>query len=296
MYISISAYRAVEAVIGRALTWRIGRWLYLGSRREMANDPTVNGEYHLQRAWVRSSRAFAQPGGGYEIVDVGANVGEWSAARIGELDRAGVAACRIWAFEPAPAQRASLSALCRDAIETGRVVVDPRGLAAEPGRAQFNVVSDVAGTNALASSAGEPASGEAIVIDITTLDAFCAENAIPRLHLVKVDTEGNDFNVILGASGLFDREAIDVMQFEYNWRWVAFGRMLRNVFDFLKGRPYSLGRLTSDGVEIYDRWHPELERFIETNYVIVHVGALGGLPHWRTAFDAANTPVTIRDR
>lgn len=278
------------------MAWRIGRWLYQGSRRETDNGPVVNGEHLLQGAWVKACVAAARPGAGYEVVDVGANVGAWSANLIGELARAGVADYRLWAFEPAPAQRAKLSTRCQDAITTGRMIVDPRGLAAEPGKARFNVVGDVGGTNALASDVGEPVGGEAVEIDITTLDDLCAEHAIARLHLVKVDTEGNDFNVILGARGLFDRQAIDILQFEYNWRWVAFGRFLHNVFEFLDGRPYRLGRLTGTGVEVYDGWHPELERFIETNYVIAHRDALARLPHWRATFDDANTAAEIRDR
>jgi FkbM family methyltransferase len=278
------------------LAWRIGRWLYQGSRRETANGPVVNGEYLLQAAWVKASLAAARPSAGYEVVDVGANVGAWSANLIGELDRAGLGNYRLWAFEPAPAQRVSLSILCRDAITAGSMIVDPRGLAAEPGKARFNVVGDVGGTNALASDVGEPVGGRAVEIAITTLDALCAEHGIARLHLVKVDTEGNDFNVILGARGLFDSQAIDILQFEYNWRWVGFGRFLHNVFDFLDGRPYRLGRLTEAGIELYDRWHPELERFIETNYVIAHRDALAPLPHWRAAFDDANTAAEIPDR
>jgi FkbM family methyltransferase len=271
----------------------------------MVNDPTVNGEYLLLGAWAqaRAARARASKtqvtgeaaGEALEIVDVGANVGAWSAHLIGDLARAGVETYRIRAVEPAPAQRAALAALCRTTIDAGRLTVDPRGLAATPGKASFNVMSDTSGANALVSPVGEAAGDQSVEIDVTTLDAMCAEAGVARLHLVKVDTEGNDFNVILGAQGLFDREAIDILQFEYNWRWVAFGRLLNDVFAFLKGRPYRLGRLGPDGVEFYDDWHPELERFIETNYVIAHRDALDGLPHWRAAFDGANTAVRIRD-
>ena len=272
------------------MAWRIGRWLYQGSRRELSNDPADNGEYLLQRAWAKSSQGKAAPDGGYRLVDVGANVGAWTANLLGELKAAGVKDYRIWAFEPAPAQREALCALCRPAIEDKTVLVDPRGLGAAPGRAVFNVVSEVAGSNALAAQ-GEPHAAGAIEIDITTLDAACLEQGAARLDFVKVDTEGNDFNVILGARGLFDREAIDVLQFEYNWRWVGFGHWLREVFDFVEGRPYVLGRLTGSGVEVYDAWHPELERYIETNYVIVHERSLPAVPHRRVAFDASNTAV-----
>ena len=300
MRISLSAYQALERVTGRALAWRVGRWLYRGSRREMANDPTVNGEYLLQGAWAKACAARTRSverthDETLQIVDVGANVGAWSAHLIDDLARADIDAYRIWAFEPAPAQRAKLAALCRAAIEAGRLTVDPRGLAATPGRASFEIVSDTAGANALVSPGTEGASGQAVEIDVATLDTACAERGITHLHLVKVDTEGNDFNVILGAQGLFDREAIDILQFEYNWRWVAFGRLLHDVFSFLKGRPYRLGRLGPDGIELYDEWHPELERFIETNYVIAHRDALDSLPHWRAVFDGSNTAVRVRN-
>jgi FkbM family methyltransferase len=292
--LSISLYQAVEAVVGRAWTWRIGRWLYLGSRREMANDPVVNGEYTLQRAWVKANLARDRPEAGLQVFDVGANVGAWTANLIGELTRSGVDGYCIRAFEPAPAQRISLTALCRDGIDAGKVLVDPRGVAAEPGKARFHVTGDVGGTSALASQGDKSISPDLVEIDVVTLDAVCAEQGVSRLDLVKVDTEGNDFNVILGAKGLFDREAIEVLQFEYNSRWVAFGRSLLNVFDFMEGRPYLIGRLTQTGIEVYGAWHPELERYAETNYVIAHHDALAALPHWRAEFDAANTAVVQR--
>ncbi len=48
-------YRLVEAVIGRSLAGRIGRWLYLGSRRELSNDPIENGEFALQDWFVATA-------------------------------------------------------------------------------------------------------------------------------------------------------------------------------------------------------------------------------------------------
>ncbi len=274
------------------MAWRIGRWLYLGSRRELSNEPDINGEYNLQRAWIKSQQGAPAPQGGFVVADVGANVGAWTANLIGEFKAGGVDGYRIWAFEPAAAQRADLSALCREAVERKLVMVDPRGLAAAPGKALFNVVGATAGTNALINASDGQTAGQTIEIDITTLDGLSEEQHIQRFDFVKVDTEGNDFNVILGAKGLFDREAIDILQFEYNWRWVGFERRLKQVFDFVAGRPYALGRLMPTGIEIYEAWHPELERYTESNYVIAHPRALASLPHWRAAFGPTNTPVT----
>ena len=77
-------------------------------------------------------------------------------------------------------------------------------------------------------------------------------------HITQPSTDGaaRAMPLALTNSGL-DREAIGVLQFEYNWRWIPFGHTLKEVFDFLAGRPYLLGRLTADGVEYYADWHPE---------------------------------------
>jgi hypothetical protein len=129
-----------------------------------------------------------------------------------------------------------------------------------------------------------------IEVEIVTLDRICAERGYAYVDFVKVDTEGNDFNVIVGARGLLDKQAIGILQFEYNWRWIAFGHSLFEVFKFLEGREYVLGRLTQTGIEVYDVWHPELDRYIETNYVLVHRDRLDALPYVAMSFDNSNVP------
>ena len=286
-------YTLVEAVLGRARSWRIGRWLYKGARRELLVDPDVDGEFALQRAWAMA-QARGTPGTTLMLMDVGANLGVWSTNAIKELDRSGIVDFRIRAFEPSSGARGEIGRLCAAELADGKLIIDNRGVAASPGRAAFSMISDTGGSNGLANLLDQGSGVATVEIELTTLDAVCEAEAITHLHLVKVDTEGNDFNVILGAAGLFDREAIDVLQFEYNWRWIGFGRWLRDVFEFMKSRPYVIGRLTPSGVEQYETWHPELERYIETNYVIAHRSTLDWLPHWRAHIDESN--VTVRSK
>ena len=289
MSAAVRAYLLLESLFGRALMWRIGRWMYHGSRRELRNDPKTNGEYALQRAWVAAQSGLSSSKADLRIVDVGANIGDWTVELLETLKTSTVDGFVIQAFEPAPTQRQDMIARCESEIALGRVVVDARGLAAMAGHFPFGITGDQTGTSALiAPSQGAP-NGSEFEIETTTLDAVCSESGLDRLHLVKVDTEGNDFNVILGAKDLLKREVIEILQFEYNWRWVAFDRTLKNVFDFLAGKPYVIGRLTPEGVEVYDAWHPELERFIETNYIIAHRDSIGLIPHWRAVFDSSNT-------
>jgi len=56
----------------RNFAWRLGRHLYQGARGEVPNEPTRNGEYWLL------DRCFTL-GIGRCLIDIGANVGDWSA-------------------------------------------------------------------------------------------------------------------------------------------------------------------------------------------------------------------------
>ena len=104
-------------------------------------------------------------------------------------------------------------------------------------------------------------------------DNFLAQRQIEKVVFVKSDAEGHDFNIICGASDMFERGRVEVWQFEYNHRWLAEKRHLKDVFEFIADKPYRLGKLHNNGIEIYDKWHPELERFFEANYVLIKRGS-----------------------
>ena len=49
------------------------------------------------------------------------------------------------------------------------------------------------------------------LVDVTTIDRFCSDHNIARFSLLKIDTEGNDLNVIRGASDMLRGGLIDVV-------------------------------------------------------------------------------------
>jgi hypothetical protein len=107
-------------------------------------------------------------------------------------------------------------------------------------------------------------------VGVDTVDEYCRTNSIGNIDLLKVDTEGNDLRVIRGAMELLKRGRIGVLQFEYNHRWIYSRAYLKDVFDLVRGMPYRIAKICSSSLEIYVEWHPELERFFETNYALVH--------------------------
>ena len=104
---------------------------------------------------------------------------------------------------------------------------------------------------------------------VGTLDEFFQREKIESVAMIKIDTEGFDSLVLRGAAACLARGAVEVVQFEYNWRWLLNHTCLRDVFELVRDTPYRLGKLTGRSVDYYDEWHPELDRFFETNCALV---------------------------
>jgi FkbM family methyltransferase len=51
-------------------------------------------------------------------------------------------------------------------------------------------------------------------VQVETIDDFCRENAIERIDLLKIDTEGHDLEVIRGAGDMLAGHRVDLVQAE----------------------------------------------------------------------------------
>src|SRR5690606_34784044 len=107
--------------------------------------------------------------------------------------------------------------------------------------------------------------------------------------ILKCDTEGHDLAVMRGGIDLLRSERVDIWQFEYNQRWIAAHAFLKDVFDFIDDLPYRIGRVMPSSLELFESWHPELERFYQSNYVLIHESVLPWLPVTEGTFDASNS-------
>lgn len=48
-----------------------------------------------------------------------------------------------------------------------------------------------------------------------TVDDYCRESHVEHIHLLKIDVEGHELDVLHGATEMFQRKAIDVVTFEF---------------------------------------------------------------------------------
>ena len=71
-------------------------------------------------------------------------------------------------------------------------------------------------------------------VKITTLKSYCEKNHVKQIDLLKIDTEGYDFEVIKGCDKKI-LNAIKYIQFEDWEEGYAGGECVKDVFDFFKG-------------------------------------------------------------
>lgn len=189
-------------------------------------------------------------------------------------------------FEPAPGARQQLErALASVRRRDDMVEISPLALSDAAGEATFNIFDDAAGTNTLVAASGD-VPRETITVEKATVDEYCRVRAIDHIHFLKIDTEGNDLRVLRGASGMLERGRIELVQFEYNQRWIAFRAYLKDVFDLVAPLGYSVGKVTPLGIEVYPEWHFELESFREGNYLLwqgPHPRGLKPIEWWNAA-------------
>jgi FkbM family methyltransferase len=98
----------------------------------------------------------------------------------------------------------------------------------------FKDVFDLHGSSSLDES----------LIRLTTLDHYCNRKKINHIDFLKIDTEGNDFFVLKGASHLISSRKIDVIQFEFNEMNIVSRVFLKDFYDLLKD--FDLYRIKDD--------------------------------------------------
>lgn len=84
------------------------------------------------------------------------------------------------------------------------------------------------------------------MVGINTLDKFIEYNKINKIDLLKVDTEGNELNVLKGAEVALRSNIIDIIHFEFNGLNVISRVFMKDFFDILNN--YKFYRMLSDGL------------------------------------------------
>jgi FkbM family methyltransferase len=177
---------------------------------------------------------------GQVAFDVGANVGLISAALSMNFEK-------VHSFEPDPRCHdifhSNLEANCARNVTLHKI-----GLSSKEGPLAFNLGAEVG--HSTLEGAHITSLESSISIESRTLDSFTKELGISRIDLLKIDVEGHEFDVLVGATTLLRAKAIRKIIFEHSSSlFEAQGRDTFEVFNFLTKLGYLIA--TFDGISVF---------------------------------------------
>jgi FkbM family methyltransferase len=247
---------AARATAGRSRWQWLWRRLHaeaLVGRHFGEGDFLRSGELAaLQR--VRRSRPQAAV-----VLDVGANHGGWA-----------LEARQMWpgaavhAFEPATETFDRLLEATQDA----GITCVRAACGAENGVAELHSVPGLPGLSSLHDrdlTGVNLTMTEIEEVPVTTLATYCAQQGITEIDMLKVDAEGHDLAVLLGAGPLITEGRVAAVQFEFGGTNIDARTFLRDFVRLLSPH-YRIYRLLLDGLEELHYSERE-EIFVATNYL-----------------------------
>jgi len=161
------------------------------------------------------------------LLDVGANVGQSTLAFA-----AAFPAARIFAFEPA---EASFAALTAATAGLPHVAIAQCAFSGAPGVLRM-IMHGTTTRNRITEA---PLSNNVKEVSVRRLDAWCAEQGLGHVDFLKIDTEGHDLDVLKGATGILPQ--VDFVQVEVSMnRYNRFHVPFFDVFEFMSDAGFHL--------------------------------------------------------
>lgn len=197
------------------------------------------------------------------VFDVGANIGEWSNHVFSDVGDDVV----IYAFEPIKSvyNQLQVNVKNKNFITFNEALSNTIGSKTFYFYQSLPVMSGFYDRDIIRYM--EP---QKIVVNVDTLDLVCSQNKVFHIDFLKIDTEGEELNVLRGAQSLLEHNSISMIQFEYGGCYIDAKTTLKQVYNLLVGGcHYSLFRIKSDGLIRIPEWKDELENYGYANYLAV---------------------------
>lgn len=183
---------------------------------------------------------------GMVVLDVGANIGELSLLFSSLVESSG----KVYSFEASSTVFRRLKALCE---ASGRQNIYPNHLAISDSEGVLNLnvyEEQYSAWNTLADRPLEkygidikPVGSEAVTA--ITLDEFCLQHKIDNIDLLKIDVEGAEYQVLVGAKKLLQEKRVKCCIFEFGGTTFDMGNHPKQIEDYLHDCGYRVKNLIS---------------------------------------------------
>jgi|688.fasta_scaffold25757_10 FkbM family methyltransferase len=199
-------------------------------------NPTENGEQQILEISAQNIKTF---------IDVGANIGDWTYSLIKSTPLG--TELKGLLVEPTTDLAQVLQNRFKD---FDGVQVEECALGSESKVANFFISKTCSEHSSLVVQ--NISEAQQIKVKVKTLDYLIDFYGITEVDFLKIDTEGNDFNVLIGAKQALHNHMIHAIQFEYGSGWRLAGNTLFSAFRYLENYGYSCYLITPNGLCEYD--------------------------------------------
>jgi FkbM family methyltransferase len=205
------------------------------------------------------------------VLDVGANVGNWSLMAADLLPQA-----TIYALEVVPKTAAELQAR---AGQHQRIKCFNLGLADRTGTLSLRY-HPAASTHATFTDYPHSWTGERVECPVMRGDEFLTRERIDRVDFLKLDVEGAEHLVLRGLDEYLRQGKVRFVQFEYGRVNILTHFLLRDFYELFHGYGYVVGKIYPDYVDFRD-YDMNDEDFLGPNYLACRAGD-AALPRLRS--------------
>ncbi|HAP19659.1 MAG TPA: FkbM family methyltransferase [Lachnospiraceae bacterium] len=196
------------------------------------------------------------------LFDAGANVGEYTLNLLHYFDHAS-----IHSFEPA---QETYRTLCQN-VKSPNVCLINAGLSDKC--SEQTLFYDEANSK-LASLYNRQLDyfgihySKSETVSLDTIDHYCQERGISQIDFLKIDVEGNELKVLLGAQQMISSGCIHAIQIEFGGTNIDSRTYFRDFWNMLHER-FHVYRIVCDGLYEIDSYTELLEIFTCTNYLFI---------------------------
>ena len=193
------------------------------------------------------------------LFDVGANQGSYLEAALHLLGNR----VRAYSFEPQPV---NIRLLQQRFGADPRVILVEAALGSEIRTAPIYFSIEGEPTASLHPS---PEATRSHTVQVTTVDQLCRDHALPRIDMLKIDAEGHEMEVLLGARTMIERGLIQSLQFEFGETFVQTPYHFRDLYNLLAPH-YRIYRILRHGLAELPTYTPDLEVYKLANFLCIH--------------------------
>ncbi|MFI5203101.1 MAG: FkbM family methyltransferase [Flavobacteriales bacterium] len=200
------------------------------------------------------------------IFDVGANVGQYQRLFLKNYSNPNIS---LHSFEPSPSTYTTLENNKKDSrisnynVGLGETASELKLFRNQPGSPLASLYKKGADDYYHVKNMDDFE-----LVKIKTLDTFCQENKIDKIDYLKMDVEGHELFVLLGAKHMLNAKKISMIQFEFGPANIDSKTYFRDFYRLL-GNDYIIYRVMKTGISPIQAYSELEEVFLPINYFAV---------------------------